>query len=461
MELYPYQIEGVAALLSARRVRRGLLLADAPGLGKSAQAIELSNHLAPPSILVVCPASLLINWQREFELWDTWGISLSPITAKGVPDFPYLVCSYDRLIRTDLSERTPDVLIVDESHYAKTRTSERSKTILALCGKVREAGGTVVFMSGTPIENSPIELWHQMVCLGWLPAKSYMEYAKRYCRYHQRTIYIKGRPRHVIDVSGADNLPELKSKLAKFGMVRRRKEDVLKDLPPKTYQIIELPRTKQWRSTLLQSALGDPQVRGQVAYFKNLAAVASKTGDRKRLVESIAEARKIDGVEKVPQVISFVEDILESEKKVVVFCHHREVHEALTNGLRKYGAVGIHGGTTNRQQAVDAFQNDPCVRVFVGQIQAAGTGITLTAASHVVFAEISWVPGQLEQAADRCHRIGQKENVLVQYLVFEDSTDGTVASALIRKQKTLSEMFGANADAYGDPVAIDPIEVFG
>jgi len=440
--------------------RRGKFLCDAMGIGKSAQAVGISNCLCPQSLLVICPASLKINWQREFEKFDFWGITPELTSPKKSSDSPYLVTNYDVVHRLDL--KTPELLILDESHYIKSPKARRSKAVLALCKAVRANGGTVMLLTGTPSENRPVELWHQLVCLGWIPEDSYESFTERYCDRKLDRIYMAKRPkkswgvkydatrkrwyREVWNVNGASNIPELRQKLLKAGMVRRLKNEVLKELPPKTHQVIELPRLKQWRSTLLQEVFGElpPSKRGesQVKYFDRLEDIANKNGDRKKLVDTYAEARKLDGVEKLKQAIDFIKDTLETEEKAVVFAWHREVLDGLVNGLKEYNPVKIDGATATaqRQNAVDSFQEDPTTRVFVGQIKAAGTGITLTAASHVIFAEFSWSPGEMEQAADRCHRNGQKDNVLVQYLVFEESTDQRVAYSLIEKQKTLGAL---------------------
>ena len=470
MNLYPYEFEGVQRLLEARKHRSGLYLADEQGLGKTPQAVELSNLLAPTSFAVICPASLKINWQREFERWGIWGIVPELVNPGKLPKSKFVVLNYDIAHRVDLGF-IPDLLICDEAHALKTADSKRSETVRDMCASVLRSKGTVLFLSGTPMPNCPIELWHQLLCLGWVKESDYDYFVKRYCRPRIRKIKVKKNGRtfvkKLIDLKGSSNLDELRTKLREKGIVRRRKEEGLTDLPPKTYQVIELPRRKMWRSNLLNEAMGcsaPHDSRSQVKYFSDLVAVARRTGDLKKLTDSLAEARRLDGIEKVPQVIELVEESLQDPThKIVLMCYHREVWKALMDGFKDYSPVGICGDTalSARQGAVDKFQSDPQCQVFVGQIYAAGTGITLTAASHVLFCELDWVPGAMEQAADRCHRIGQKDNVLVQYAVFEDSTDQKVADALIRKQKTLSAVFdGEVRSASQDMSSIDPLEVF-
>jgi len=452
-DLYPFQVEGVRRLLSMPH--KGMFLTDEMGVGKSSQAIGISNLTCPTSTLILAPKSLLVNWQREFTKFDYWGIMPQIVTTKNVPDSPYLVCNYDIIhkVRDQLPKHF-DLVICDESHYGKTPESKRSIAMRRFCLDAR----STLLMTGTPLENCPVELWHQLVCLGWIPEDSYDKYVTQFCDKQLKRIYMAKPPRNrwgvkydtqkkrwyreVWDVRGNANLLQLKALLEKYGMVRRTKAEVLPDLPPKTYQTIELPRLTKWRSNLMRDVFGIPAKRGesQLKYFDRLSSVAKKTGNNKHLVDTLAEARKLDGVDKVKQALEFIENSLESEQKVVVFAWHTEVLEALQEGLKKHNAVCIQGATsqTKRQEAIDSFQEDPNTRVFIGQIKAAGVGITLTAATHVIFVELEWVPGLLEQACDRCHRNGQKGNVLVQYLVFEDSTDQRVAASLIEKQKTLS-----------------------
>lgn len=459
--LRQYQRDGVDALLQAFSRQKGALLADEPGVGKTAQAIEVSNLLCPRSILVVCPAVAKVNWTREFETWSIWGVPEIATTKKPYRPANFAVVNYDILDKVEGLDRKWDLIVFDEAHYLKNPTAKRSKFGRRLANKA----GRVLLLTGTPIENRPVELWNLMVVMGWIPPGSYMEYVKKHCGYRKRTIYIKGRPRIIVDVSGATNIPELREFLKSKGMVRRRKADVIPELPPKTYRILELPRPHRWRSAILQEFLGDREDCGgrenrpgekvpdksQIKYFKSLAAIAAKTGDRKRLVQAVAEARRLDGIDKIDGALKYIVDCLEQEEKVGVFCYHREVFERLGEGLKKYGVVGICGDTPagKRQKAVDSFMSDPECRVFVGQIKAAGTAITLTAASHVIFVELDWVPGLMEQAADRFHRLGQKDNVLVDYLVLEDSLDALVASRLIEKQKVLGELLGGGATPLG------------
>jgi len=204
-------------------------------------------------------------------------------------------------------------------------------------------------------------------------------------------------------VSGASRLDELRGILAPV-MIRRLKSDVMRDLPPKRRQIITLPidgLTVELKSQIIQADRNAAEIEGK--YANDVQKMDSKLSV---LWEELAKLRHDVGVAKVPMAIELIEGIVESGEKVIVFAHHRDVIAGLCDGLKKHGTVVIHGGVSlvDRQKAVDAFQNDPKVRVFIGQIQAAGVGITLTASSYTVFVEQDWTPGVMAQAEDRNHR---------------------------------------------------------
>jgi hypothetical protein len=233
-------------------------------------------------------------------------------------------------------------------------------------------------------------------------------------------------------------------------MVRRLKADVLQELPAKQRQVIELPV----ESSAVARVIAGEQARW-AEHEERLAALRaevelSRLTDRRAYADAVAQLRRTTAtafedmsktrqavaLAKVPQAIAHIEELLEETAKVVVFCHHREVLAKLMAGLQAYRPVKVEGGMgiVERNAAVEAFQKQAECRVFVGTIYAAGTGLTLTEAANVVMVELDWVPGIVSQAEDRCHRIGQLEQVLVQHLVLEGSMDVALARALVEKQ---------------------------
>lgn len=418
----PYQEGGI----SIARDRNAVLFGDEMGLGKTIQAIGWLNcHPEIESCLVVCPATLKINWAREM---DKWLVS---------PCVDVTIVNYDVLHKLDLSQHY-DVAILDEAHYIKNNKARRSQ----FCRMIR--ADNKIALTGTPILNRPIELWnvlHWLDPLRW-PVSSYMPYAIRYCGAFQRRIKVRGTYRKVWVMDGASNLDELREHLRPL-MIRRLKADVLKDLPPKRRQIIELPTTGLSPDLREQLRICTMSVQGlEHAYRDNVQKLESAL---QVAWMNMAEVRHEAGLVKASKALELIQDAIEASGKVVVFAHHRDVIAQLTEALVDYRPAVITGDTPHpaRQTAVDAFQTDPGVRVFIGQIQAAGVGITLTAASHVIFVELDWTPGVVSQAEDRCHRIGQKDSVLVQHLVLEGSLDAHMAKALVRKQSTIERALDA------------------
>jgi SWI/SNF-related matrix-associated actin-dependent regulator 1 of chromatin subfamily A len=310
-----------------------------------------------------------------------------------------------------------------------------------------------VFLTGTPLPNRPKELHPIAAALAPEHFGNFFKYAKRYCGAKQQWVPTPGNRdgKMVWDFSGSSNLEELQELLRATFMVRRLKSEVLTELPPKRRQVIVLPadskaskaidaEQKAWdkkeRSLELAAshvgfahASDDPE-----AYEK---AVANLRDAQNAAFAEMAMIRKKIAVAKLPMVIDHLEQAFESGiKKIVVFGHHHAVCDAIHEHFGD-SAVKLTGTVTSnklRQEAVDRFQTDDSVKLFVGSIGAAGVGHTLTAASTVIFAELNWVPAAMSQAEDRCHRIGQTDSVLVQHLVLEGSLDAHMAQVLVDKQ---------------------------
>ena len=412
--LRPYQIEGVERLLELTapgRSVRAALLADEPGLGKTAQVAEYINRAKPASVLIVCPASLRLNWKYELDRWMTYQPSSLEIRSYGL---------IGELVENG---SIYDLVVFDEAHYLKNPDAKRTKNGLALKADVR------LYLTGTPVVNRPMDLFPVLSTMGIRLNR--VQFGMRYCNGHLASVRVRGgRVRKVWDFSGASHQEELGDSLRKHCMVRRTKREVLRDLPEKIRQIVELD-IPDGESVELKEAVA--------RMFDAMAKAASNLSEAKRLAfEELAKARLDIARNKLPYVISFIKDLLEEETKIVVFAYHREVVEQLRLA---FDGVMIYGGMTDAQKdaSVRAFQQGP-VRVMVGQIVAAGTGLTFTAAHTVVFAELDWVPGNVIQAEDRCHRIGQDEPVRIFHLVAQGSVDARMVRALVRKQETVERM---------------------
>lgn len=444
----PYQKAGIAYAMK----RVNVLIGDDMGLGKTIQAIGLSNtDKNIRSVLIVCPNSPKINWSREWQAWDVKGLSVGIARQDSVPDTDVVIINYDIVRRnhSKIVSRTWDMMVLDESHKAKNPKAQRTEAIYGAEAKKKKDKATkkmvsvpaipgitarrFVYLTGTPILNRPVEMWTMIQkCDPDGLGRNFFKFALRYCNATQTA--------HGWDFLGSSNLDELQEKLRSTFMVRRLKEDVLKDLPKKIRQVILL----------------EPDARGRKLIEKEkieYAKLEMKSGDTPSLAQ-MSEVRKEVALYKVPFVLEHVDDLLETHNKVIVFAHHKEVVDKI---MEHYGAaaVKVDGRVTSveaRQAAVDRFQTDPTCTIFVGSILAAGVALTLTAASMVVFAELDWVPANVTQAEDRAHRIGQLFQVLVHHILLDGSLDARFVDKIIEKQ--------AIADAALDTVKeIKPVEM--
>ena len=416
----PFQRAGIATLLG----RPSALLGDDPGLGKTVQALGLVN--ADPSIqriLVVCPATVKLVWARHAERWLVHPRPIrvlnggTTVADDGGPCV--VIVNFDVLPKHAAALRARgewDLLVVDEAHYIKNPTARR--TVEVLGHRHRDPAKHVepipahrrLFLTGTPLPNRPAELWPLLQSLDPTGlGRSWFRFHTRYCGARQQTIRARGGSlRTVWDTGGATNLEELQDLLRSSVLVRRLKADVLAELPAKRRQTVSLepPTEIARRDAELQARHGDLLARlTRDADWSHLLLAAGDTV----AFEEITALRHDTALAKVPLVVEHLRGYVEAETKVVLFGHHHDVLDAISAELGQ-AAVQVDGRTplADRQAAIDRFQNDPACLVFVGSIGAAGTGITLTAAAHVVFAELDWVPGNMSQAEDRCILEGQK-----------------------------------------------------
>jgi len=299
-----------------------------------------------------------------------------------------------------------------------------------------------VFLTGTPILNRPKEIWSIANALDPATFANYWRFAGRYCGGH------KGRFGY--DDSGATNLDELQEVLRSKFMVRRLKKDVLTDLPAKRRQVIEFPANGAAKEIAHEVVVVADAMRSlsKLRVMVELAKASEDPEDYRTAVamlrdgashafQEIAAARRDTAIAKLPYVLEHLENCTD---KVLVFAHHHAVIDKLVAALGSK-CVAVTGKTPleARQAAVDRFQSDPGCTVFVGNIKAAGVGLTLTAASHVIFAELTYTPADMQQAEDRAHRIGQRSSVLVQHLVLEGSIDANMARTLVQKMGVIEQ----------------------
>ena len=416
--LYPHQIEGVQFLTNHGRA----ILGDDMGLGKTRQAILAMEQSVPDgSVLVVCPASIKLNWKREILIVDP-NASVEVIGIdKGSNDEPrWVIVNYDILRKH--SDRLHRIgwagVILDEAHFIKNK-SQRTSHCLKLLGvsdNAREevSGPSQVYLlTGTPMTNRTRDLYNLLRCVGHPSARSFLSFAKRYCGAYRND--------YGWVTDGASNLDEL-NLLMKEVMLRRKKEDVL-DLPPKV---------RSWVPVDISQSIATHNAEIRFLDWFG-AADPSKPNDTEFLAR-LTKVRTALHRAKYAAVAERIKDVIAAGEKVIVFT-------CFNDGIKRHKkvlgdtAVTITGSddAKARMKAVDRFQDDPSVRVAICNIIAGGVGITLTAGTHVIFQDLDWVPANHLQAEDRCYRIGQKKSVTVEYFHASGSLDAYIARLLEAK----------------------------
>lgn len=434
LSYYPFQKAGIDFI----NKHDSVLLADEMGIGKTIQAIgHINCNQDYEKILIICPASLKLMWRSELKRWlvkiYTVGVAFG---NRQLPNTDIVIINYDiiKKKREDIRKITWDVVILDECHAIKNLKSQRTREIIGHGNLKPLEAKKKILLTGTPILNRPIELYSIIKYLDKDNWPDYFKYALRYCgAYKDKWGWV---------FNGATNLDELQQRLRTSIMIRRTKKGVLSELPDKIRQIIEVGDNKKFKSSKREKEI--------ISNINNLYKEGVKNLKLSQVInfEEIAEIRHQTALDKVPYVIEHLKDVLDTGSKVVCFAHHRDVIETIRKAFEDVSVV-ITGSTKikDRQDAVERFQNGESVKLFIGNIQAAGTGLTLTASSHVIFAELDWVPGNMSQAEDRCHRIGQENSVLIQHLVINGSIDAMIAKALVRKQEIVDKALDGSGEA--------------
>jgi SWI/SNF-related matrix-associated actin-dependent regulator 1 of chromatin subfamily A len=432
-EMMGFQKTGLAFTESAGG---NVMIADEMGTGKTCQALAyLALHPDFRPAVVVCPASLKLNWEREAEMWLESGEIIEVINGGKIKTLSgdIVILNYDILSKQlpVLKGYAPQVLIFDESHLIKNQKSARSRAAAKLAKIVPHK----ILLTGTPILNRPSELWNQLCIIDpkRYNSKSFFKWHKKYTAAHQ----LHFGQKTVWDFSGASNLEELAESL-KGIMIRRTKAEVLPELPAKRRQtlLVSIDNRREY----------DHAEKDFLSWIKeqkgHAAAERASSVEQLSMVEAL---RQIAIQGKMKQAIEWICDFLDTGEKLVVFATHRATIDTLMTEFSK-SAVRLDGGmcAEEKQISVDRFQTDPEIRLFIGNIQAAGVGITLTAASNVLSVELGWTPTLHEQAEDRTHRISQKNAVNCYYLIAKNTIDEKIVDMLEAKGGITSAAIGDN-----------------
>jgi len=409
-------------------LRANAILADDMGLGKTFQILEAIKKLGLQSGIIVTPQSIRRSWVKRTREQIPLAFIKEIISSKTVPDpSAFNIVNYDIVWKepliTLLKEQRWPLLVCDEFHYLKNIDANRTKKILGKNGLYNRCERVWV-ASGTPVLNRPIELYTVLRSL--FPQSlgekylSYYDYAYRFCAAYQGNFGF--------DCTGASNLLEL-AKILQSIMIRRLKQDVLKDLPAVTYDKIYLdPSDKLIRIT--------QEERKQYNYGLKVSSENSSL-------------RQALGVIKVNAAIKHIRNMLEEKQKIVVFIWHKSVVDALMEEFKDH-AVKYTGGESakEKEKAIWSFQTNPDVNLFIGNIQSSGFGVDglQDVCDTAIFVEMSYVPNEIRQAIDRLNRIGQCSPIQVQFLVAEKSVDEDIIDNLSGKARNINVIMGERRD---------------
>ncbi len=474
---------GMARRASAPRLG-GVLVADDPGLGKTIEALASLQAAQAFPALIICPASVKLNWCREAVLWlpsrsVTWlnGAGTSAAFRVTPPNRPpvfvrpnqllgsdVVIVNYDLLVRwlEQLKQVQWAALVADESHYAKSPKAQRTQAVLTLA---QQGIHRRLLLTGTPVLNRPEELISQLSILGRLADLGGWKYfTDRYCAAK--------RGRFGLDLSGASNLQELNERMRALFFLRRTKTEVLTELPEKTWSILpaELTNRPEYERAesdvirfLMDQAHSDKEFTESITHLpgdqqaKARASHALSAGQRAARAEQLVKIgvlKKLAAQGKLKAAVEWIGDFLDSERKLVVFAHHREIQAKLFESVQAFHPAHLFGedSATVRESEVRRFQEDPQCRVIVASLQAGGIGVTLTAASDVLTLEQSWGPSTHRQAEDRLHRIGQRNSVTCYYMLAQNTIDEDIRELIEAKRAVVDRATEGEAGEQADSI---------
>ena len=453
--LLPYQRAGVAYASNARRT----FIADEMGLGKTLQAIATLEyvHDSYPAV-VVCPATLVLNWKAEYNRWLPHKKVAVVKDRKEFPsDYDVVVISYSNLNKWEKQLSNHKSYVFDESHYCKTPTAQRTKSAVKIARSAPKEG-IVLCLTGTPVTNRPAEYASQLNILGKLDKfGGEWGFYRRYCGAFKD----KWGQWHL---DGHSNLDELNDLLRSTCYIRRTKEQVLSDLPPVIHDPVLVDGTaagmKEYRKAetdiieyLVQRA---KEIALELGLNPNSAAVVAKIkAESNQHLVRLSVLRRLSAKAKMPVIKEWVESRVAEGRKVVIAAHHRDVVDELAlafGNLRIQGGMDINEIEAQKHK----FMTLPCEEapVIVLSIQAAKTGHNLQVAQDVLFVELPWTPADIDQTYSRCHRLGQKSSVTATYLLCDGTIDEEIYNLIERKRGVVNQAVdggpAAEADSLGE-----------
>lgn len=417
--LLPHQIE---TIFFAKFLNFRLLIADEMGLGKTLQAVSVSVFYGFPQkkVLVVCPINVVSSWKENFINWSSIAPSRINIVqnACDFPDNPLTIITYPTLVRIpDIADKHKfDVLIADECH---TFTNYKSKTCQSI-SKIALQTPALIFLSGTPMINKPKEIYTLISMLNPMVFGNFTEFASRYCG--SVTTY------RFMDATGSSNLDELRVLLSNVIMIRRKKDEVLTNLPKKTRHHVKLSYEPSHKMSDLMNRID----------FRTYSHFTASDFEAFLLTST----EKYEPIVKWLDSLTFKKVFFEEQRKILIFGHHVEMLDVIRRWFddREVCNILINGSTKpkNREIYLENFKENPECRIAILGIDCISTGVTLTEASVVIFTELPWCPSKVLQSEDRVHRIGQNRSVDIYYLHAVGSYDDKMWRLISNKYRTLS-----------------------
>ncbi len=450
VEPYEYQREGILFGLDRKR----LLIGDEPGLGKTLQSIGIVDTASAYPCLVICPSSLKINWQREFEKFtDKKALVLDNATRTswpyllGMGMFHVAIVNYESLkkffvwdIKGGKTFTLKDVVfnrdinifksvIMDESHRLKGPTAQQTMFTRGIV----EGKEWRILLSGTPVVNHAQDLVAQLAIMGRLVSD------------------FGGRGKFIADYGENENLSELSDKLYDTCMIRREKAKVLTQLPDKQRTDLHVEISNRDEYELAAADLA--------AYLREYTECSDREIRRKMRMEALVKfmtLRSLAAKGKVKQACDFIRNFLANGKPLIVFCSLKEIVKALQKQFPDAVRVTGDDNTVEKQASVDAFQSGE-TQLIICSIKAAGVGLTLTESSNVAFVEFPWTYADCTQCEDRAHRIGQKNNVSCYYLIGRSTIDPVLYNIIHKKRSIANQIMASDDDIPTDEMYFDEL----
>lgn len=450
-KLLPFQ---EVALRYLEQCNGRALIADEMGLGKTVESLAwLANHREMFPVLVICPNTVKISWQRHIKEWVSEdSVQFNGKELDGEPG-NFVVSSYDSLVdrNEEVFKKAFELvkygfrsIILDEAHKIKNSAAKRSKAVRYLIKHLQIQ--YILALTGSPVINTPVDMFNVLNLLRPDVFSNFWSYAKKYCDAHRKKIWISRHKVRDIWVFGASNQDELKQLLQSTVMLRRLKKDVLQQLPEKRRVVVPVEIDNSEEYTEVKRDLAD-WLLDRVELGKMTAEAfeswSNGEGENVDMLRRVEALKQVAAKGKLSAAVEWIEDFLETGKKLIVFMSHKSVMSNVKVRFKDI-SVEISGDVVGdlRQKAIDTFQEDDKIKLMFATRASGGEGITLTAASDVLFLELGWTSVEHDQAESRAHRIGQRDAVTAWYMLGKGTIDEDIFEMINKKESIIKDTVG-------------------